>query len=52
MKTVDKWTKDQILKSARYSDKKDVVSVVLKNNKQYTIKEVDGLIDEFMKGGN
>lgn len=43
------YTKEQILSSKKYSRRKDVLNVVLKDNRQYTLKEVDGLIDNFMK---
>lgn len=43
------YTKEQILSSKKYSRRKDVLNVVLKDNQQYTLKEVDGLIDNFMK---
>ena len=43
------YTKEQILSSKKYSHRKDVLNVVLKDNQQYTLKEVDGLIDNFMK---
>lgn len=43
------YTKEQILSSKKYSHRKDVLNVVLKDNQLYTLKEVDGLIDNFMK---
>lgn len=43
------YTKEQILSSKKYSHRKDVLNVVLKDNQQYTLKEVDELIDNFMK---
>lgn len=46
----DVFTKDQVLSSKRYQDKKDAVSVVLDDNKSYSFAEVDGLIEKFMKG--
>lgn len=44
------FTKDQILQSKRYSHSQDVVNVVLKDDEAYTLDQVNGLIEEFMKG--
>lgn len=43
------YTKEQILKSKKYKDKKDVLNVVLKEDSTYTLKEVDNAIKTFMK---
>lgn len=45
-----KYTKQQILKSKRYSDKQDLINALLKDDTQYSITEVDELINNFMKG--
>lgn len=45
-----KFTKSQLVSSKRYRDRKDLVNVLLKDNKSYSFDEVDSLIDEFMKG--
>lgn len=42
------FTKEQILSSQKYKHRKDVVNVVLKDEK-YTLDEVDTLIEKFMK---
>ena len=42
--------KDNLVTSARYLDKKDVVNAVLEDGKEYTLAEVDELIRKFMKG--
>lgn len=44
------FSKEQILSSKRYRDKKDLVNVLLKNEKSYSLDQVDDLIDKFMKG--
>lgn len=44
-----KYTKAQILASARYADRKDALGVLL-DDKAYTFDEVNRLLDEFMKG--
>ena len=43
------YTKEQILKSKKYKDRKDVLNVVLKEGSTYTLKEVDNAIKTFMK---
>ena len=45
------FTKQQILSAKKYTDRRDLLSVLLQEDKQYTIAEVDQLIDEFMKKG-
>lgn len=45
------YTKEQIYKSKRYMNKKDIVTVMLKDDKRYTFEEVDVLINQFLKGG-
>jgi len=42
--------KVQILSSKKYRDKKDLINVLLNNEKSYSLDEVDDLIDQFMKG--
>ena len=44
------FTKEQILDSKRYYDKKDVCKTVIPDDFQGTLNEVDVLIDNFMKG--
>lgn len=44
------YSKDDILKSKKFASRKDVLNVVLDNEKQYTIDEIEKLIDGFMKG--
>jgi len=47
---VSKFTKTQIIKSAKYSNRRDVLSVLLQEEKEYSLNEVNTLIDKFMKG--
>ncbi len=47
-----KFTKGQILESNKYKHRKDVLSVVLEYGRDYSLKEVDDLIDKFMKEVN
>ena len=48
--TEPKFSKAQILASARYRVRKDLVDALLDDSKKYTMKQVDELIEEFMKG--
>lgn len=43
------FSKVQLLKSKKYFGKADLLNVLLEQEKNYTIKEVDKLIDGFMK---
>ena len=45
------YTKAQIYKAKRYMNKKDIVTVMLKDDKRYTFDQVDELIEQFLKGG-
>jgi len=44
------FTKEQVLASKRYADRRDALGVVLADGKEYTLKEVDALLEKFMKG--
>lgn len=46
----NKYSKQQILKSKKYSDKQDLINALLKDDTQYSITEVDELINNFMEG--
>jgi len=48
-KTEHKFSKTQIVMSARFANRRDLVDSLLED-KDYTIKEVDTLIDKYMKG--
>ncbi len=47
---VDKYTKEQILVSKKFSNRRDVLSVILDDKKEYSNAEVDDILDGFMKG--
>ena len=44
------FTKEQILASDKYADKKDVCNTVIPDKFHGTLNEVDVLIEKFMKG--
>ena len=47
---VSAYSKEQILASKKYENRRDVLGVILKDNKEYTLEKVDSLLEEFMKG--
>lgn len=44
------FTLAQLLKAKKYTDKKDLLNALLNENEQYTIKQVDDIIEKFLKG--
>lgn len=44
------FSKEQILASDRYVNRRDLVDALLDTDKSYTLKTVDNLIDKYMKG--
>ena len=49
--TESKFSKEQLLKSKKYSNRKDLLGVLLEDDKEYSFAEVDAEIDKFMKRG-
>lgn len=43
------FTKTQILAAAKYTERRDLLAVLLVDDKLYTLAEVNATIDEFMK---
>lgn len=48
-KEIVKYNKKQLLNSKKYEYKKDVVNALLDDDKDYTIEEVDKIINKFLK---
>lgn len=48
-KLVAKFTKAQLLNSSRYSNRKDALSVLLEEEKAYSHKEVETILENFLK---
>ena len=48
--TVSKYSKEQILASARFANRRDLVDALLDEDKSYTMKTVDNLVEKYMKG--
>lgn len=44
------FTKEQILASKKYSNRRDVLGAILVDSKTYTLEQVDSLLEKFMKG--
>lgn len=45
-----KHKKESIMSSSKYADCKDVINILLDKDTEYSIDEVDEMIDEFLKG--
>jgi len=44
------YSKEQILQSAKYATRRDLLTAILEENRAYTIDEVEARIEKFMKG--
>lgn len=44
------FTKEQILASNKYSNRRDVLGAILADGNTYTFEKVDSLLEKFMKG--
>ncbi len=49
IKQKDTYTKESIIKSKKYSNRKDLLMTILEDGVEYTFEKVDSLIEEFMK---
>lgn len=45
-----KYAKEQLIKSDRYMKRRDLLGALLKDGERYTLKEVDAMLDKYMKG--
>lgn len=43
-------TREQLMASKRYANRRDLISALLEPGKTYTLDEVDALIEKFKKG--
>ena len=46
----DRFTKQQIVNSKRFKDNVDLLNALLKDDKLYTLEEVNKTIEDFRKG--
>lgn len=44
-----RYKKSQLIYSKKYRDKKDLLNALLDENKMYSFKEIDTIIDNFLK---
>ncbi len=49
-KDTQRFGREQVLASARYQGRKDLVSALLQDGGEYATAEVDRLIENFLKG--
>lgn len=42
------YSKEQIISSKKYSNRKDILNVLLKDDEEYTFSRIDEIIEEFM----
>ena len=42
------YSKEQIIASKRYSNRKDILNVLLKDDEEYSFSKIDEIIEEFM----
>lgn len=45
-----KYSKEQLLASERFRDRKDIVNALLSPDKEYTVSAVKDMIENYMKG--
>ena len=44
------YKKEQLVASKKYANRRDIIMALLEDGKAYTLNEVDGLIEKYMKG--
>ena len=44
------FSKEQIVNSKKYANRRDLLGALLENGKKYTFEQVDAIIDKVMKG--
>lgn len=44
------FTKNQLVSSEKYKDRKDALNVLLSDDKNYSFEETDKILNDFMKG--
>lgn len=47
---ISAYSKEQILTSKKYENRRDILGVLLADGNEYTFDDVDSLLDKFMKG--
>jgi hypothetical protein len=44
------FTKEALVNSNRFRNERDIVSAILKDGEEYTVRQVEGAIAKYMKG--
>lgn len=47
-----KFSKERLVKSNRFKDKRDALNAILKDDKEYSIQEVEEALNSFYKGSH
>ncbi len=50
VRTAQAFSREQILESKLYRDRRDLLGALLKEGETYTLAQVDNLLEGFMKG--
>ena len=50
IKAEHKFSKEQIVTSKRFRHRRDMLTAILNDGEQYTLADVDELIEKYMKG--
>ncbi len=45
-----RYTKEQLIASQRYADKRDLLEALLDDDKKYSLSDADSKIEKYMKG--
>ncbi len=45
-----RFSKEQLIASERFRERRDIVDALLENGRQYTVKDVEEAIGRYMKG--
>lgn len=45
-----KFSKSKLIASKKFTDRSDILSALLADDKEYTIEEAEGIIREYMEG--
>ena len=44
------YTKDELIRSSKYKNRRDALRALLEDDKSYGVKEAEEIINKFMKG--
>lgn len=44
------FSKEQLLHAERFQDRRDIINALLAPDKQYTVKQAEQMMEEYMKG--